>query len=216
MKILAALTFSLALSTGVAQAATISNGPPAGNVGYIGVPAAGAVQSVGQVFTAPITGIMTSFSITLNSGIGALVGAVGNWNGTAAFATGFGSDTTLYASAATPSTTGGPYTFSPNIAVTAGSIYVAFLTTFGVPGAAGRATLPRVALDSTGINYMVWNSGASPFGDSSWNYNANLGDLLFSANFEPVPAPVPVPASLPLLATLLSGLGFAAWRRNKA
>lgn len=208
------LAATLALGAALpAGAATISNGPANGNIGTFGN--APRTPTYGQVFTAPITGTLTSFTLSLNGGVGALVGAVGTWNGTAAYGAGFGSPTTLYNSGRVVATTAGPYTFAPNIAVTAGERYVAFLTTWGVAGATGFTSMPRVTVDTPGINYFVWNNGGSPFGDASWNYFANFGDVLFSATFTP-PATVPLPPAVLLLLAALAGLGALAKTRKKA
>jgi hypothetical protein len=208
---------SLLLATSLAlpaQAVTLTNVEqgPDGNVGTIGADPDYHMATYGQVFTAPVTGTLDSFTLFLNGQLGKLVGAVGTWNGTAAHGFGFGSPTTLYNSAEIPSTAGGAYTFTPNVAVTAGSLYVAFLTVFGVADAFGFTTMPRAANNNVpGINYFVWNNVDSPFEDTSWNYFFDAGDVKFEATFT---AAVPLPPALLLLLAGLAGLGLVAARRR--
>ncbi len=137
-------------------------------------------------------------------------GAVGTWNGTPGYGSGFGSPTTLYTSGAVNSSGGGAYTFTTSVSVTAGNLYVAFLSVFGL-NATGATSMP-LGTNLPGAGYFVWNNTSSPFGNSSWNYFFNAGDVLFSATF----APIPVPAALPLMLLALGGLGLVARRRKIA
>jgi hypothetical protein len=165
MKHLSSAVFALALAFAVpASATTLSNGPgSSGNIASFG--ADGASTTYGQVFTAPVTGTMTSFTMWLNGGVGEISGSVGTWNGTSGHGFDFGSPTNLFTSAATASGTGGGFTFSPNVSVTAGSLYVAFLSVFGL-NLFGSTSMPLSDTDTPGINYFVWNNNDSPFGDS--------------------------------------------------
>jgi hypothetical protein len=196
------------------QAVTLTNVPDGrdGDIGDIGVDPQIQTATYGQVFTAPVTGTLDSFTLFLNGQLGKLVGAVGTWNGTATHGFGFGSPSTLYTSPEVPSTQGGAYTFTPGVAVTQGSLYVAFLTVFGVADAFGFTTMPLALNDDVpGINYFVWNNVDSPFGNTSWNYFFNTGDVKFEATFT---AAVPLP---PALLLLLAGLaGLVAIRRRPA
>lgn len=111
MNALRALALAMAaLAAPMAGAATLSNTPTGGSISSFGWP---DTMTYGQVFVAPVTGTLDSFTLHLNGGVGDVIGAVGTWNGTASHGFGFGSDTTLYASAATPSGAGGPQTFAP-------------------------------------------------------------------------------------------------------
>ena len=82
-----------------ANAVILDNTPPSGSISSFGTP---DTLTYGEVFTAPITGTLTSFTLWLNGGVGALEGAVGTWNGTSTFGTGFGSPATLFTSAPSP------------------------------------------------------------------------------------------------------------------
>ena len=204
-------TFLVALmATAIAMpaaAVTISNTPTGGNISPFGAP---DTRTYGQVFTAPVTGTLTSFTLFLNGGVGALRGGVGTWNGTAAWGSGFGSPTNLYLSADVPSMMAGAYTFAPNVAVTAGSLYVAYLTAFNVAGANATTTMP-LGTAASGLNYFVWNNNSDPVGNGSWNYAFNTGNVQFSATF----AAIPEPQSW---AMLIAGFGLvgASMRRRKA
>ena len=212
MKLLHSLATFLVLAISALAAATpstattISNSATGGIVAAFGFPNS---QTYGQVFVAPVTGTMDSFTLYLNGGVGEVIGAVGTWNGGATYSEGFGSETTLFTSDPTSSGTGGPLTFMPGIGVTAGSIYVAFLTVFGLTDVVGATSMPTGdALEGGG--YFVWNNTSSPFGNSSWNYYFNGGNALFSASF----TAVPLPAGGLLLVSALFGMGLVARRRR--
>lgn len=209
-----ALALSLAVATATlfsaaANATTIANSPTGGSIGSFGSP---DTLTYGQVFEAPVTGTLTSFTLYLNGGVGELQGAVGTWNGTASHGFGFGSPNTLFTSGVINAVSGGAYTFSTSVSVTAGNLYVAFLSAYGL-SATGSTTMP-LGDDLPGASYFVWNNTTSPYGNASWNYFFNAGDAQFSATFVPS-APVPVPAALPLMLLALGGLGVAARRRHR-
>ena len=122
---------------------TVSTGPQEGDstVFPFGLPNS---ETYGEVFTAPVTGMLTSFTMPTifspfngypdsGGGVGDLRGAVGTWNGPSTIDLGYGSPTTLYLSGFTPSPGAGDYTFSPDVPVIAGHQYVAFLTVYGDP-----------------------------------------------------------------------------------
>jgi hypothetical protein len=210
MKILGMIVAgAIVLAAQAGLAATLSNNPTGGNVSTFGWPDS---QTYGQVFVAPVTGTLDSFTMHLGSSVGDIVGAVGTWNGPASHGFGFGSDTTLYQSAATASV-GGANTFTPGISVTAGNIYVAFLTVFGLNNTGQRTFMP-LGDGLAGGGYFVWNNADSPFGDGSWNYFFQAGSALFSANF--TPSQVPLPAGIVLLIGALGGLALVARRRDAA
>jgi hypothetical protein len=209
------LAAGLFLSVTSAQAVTITTG--SGSADSVGDFGAGETLTYGQVFTAPVTGTLDSFTLYLNNTVGGnLFGALGAWNGTGAFDLGLGVATLLYQSANVASTPGlSPYTFAPGASVTAGQQYVAFLSVFGT-NATTSTTMPLADDDSQpDIEYFVWNNTTDP-NNAAWNYFANYGDARFDATFtNGTISPVPVPAALPLLVTGLAGLGGLAARRKR-
>jgi hypothetical protein len=208
----ALVTASYLSMAAAASALTLSNGlATSGDIAPFGNP---DTKTYGQVFTAPVTGILTDFTLYLNDSVGGdLFGALGSWNGTAAYGFGFGVNSLLYTSANVTSTPGfSAYTFSPNISVTAGSLFVAYLSTFGT-NATTSTTMPLASNLVTDIDYFVWNNTSNP-NNGSWNYFFDTGSVLFTANFKPVSA-VPVPAALPLLLTGLGGIVTAARSRRR-
>lgn len=207
---------ALALLTGsmsAGAAVIISNNPTGRSISAFGWP---DTQTYGQVFTAPISGTLDSFTLWLNGGVGELFGGVGTWNGTLAHGLGFGSPINLYESAVVTSSGGGAYTFTPNISVTAGQLYVAYLSVFGVSGAYTVTTMPLGDNTDPYINYFVWNNSSfdnsDPRNNPSWNYFADFGEVQFSATFSPAPA-VPEPGTIALMGFGLAGL--ASVRRHK-
>ncbi len=209
MKYVFALMCCVVATPGLAGV-NIGNTPTGGTISAFGTPNS---QTYGQVFTAPITGKLTSFTLSLNGGVGALRGAVGTWNGTPSYSNGGGSPTTLFTSAPVTSSGATSYTFAPNASVTAGQLYVAYLSVFGVPGASGFTSMP-LGTSAPGLNYFVWNNTSNPSGNPSWNYFFNTGNAQFAASFDAV-APVPEPEAW---ASMVLGLGLAGWvaRRRKA
>ena len=199
------LTLLLAGCAAPGMAATIATTPD-GN--YIYPFGHGGSSTYGEVFTAPVTGVLTSFTLSLNGGVGALYGAVGTWNGTAAFDLGFGSPTTLYQSANVASSGAQDFTFAPGVAVTAGQRYVAYLSTYAVEGVTAFTSMPT-ASGAPGANYFVFNNDSDPRNNASWDYFASydgsFGDVAFTATFAPTAA-VPEPATW---ATMIGGTGAA-------
>jgi len=196
-------------SSSVHGAVILQNAPTGGSISTFGVPDS---QTYGQVFTAPISGTLTSFTLSLNSGVGALHGAVGQWNGTAAFGFGFGESNNLYTSSSVPSLTGGAYTFTPNISVVAGQQYVAYISVFGEGGATTTTSMP-LGTSVPGIDYFVWNNTSDPKNNPSWNYFNNFGNALFSATFAPA---VPEPSTFALFGSVIGlGLGGFLWNRRR-
>ena len=182
---------------------TISTGPEevSSSVFPFGLPNS---MTYGEVFTAPVTGMLTSFTMpTIYSpfngypdsggGVGDLRGAVGTWDGPSTIGLGYGSPTTLYLSGFTPSPGAGDYTFSPDVPVIAGQEYVVFLTVYGDPFAAGSAAMPTNSNTVPGIDYFVYNQTSNPFGNASWDYallpGLNVAD--FSLTFATQPVLVP-------------------------
>jgi hypothetical protein len=182
---------------------TISTGPEEGNssVFPFGLP---NNETYGEVFTAPVTGMLTSFTMPTifssfngypdsGGGVGDLRGAVGTWNGPSTIGLGYGSPTTLYLSGFTPSPGAGDYTFSPDVPVIAGHEYVVFLTVNGDPFAAGSAAMPTNNNTIPGIDYFVYNQTSNPFGNASWDYallpGLNVADFSLTFTTQPVLVP---------------------------
>jgi hypothetical protein len=200
----------LALS-GQAQAAitNIGNAPSGANVAEFGFPDS---QTYGQVFTAPVSDIMTSFTLRLGSGFkGNMVGVLGTWNGTAAWDEGFGSPSTLYTSLPTSVSGSGAFTFNPNVNVTVGKRYVAYITVFEQTGR-GNTNMPLGDDSDPWLDYFVWHNETSPYGNPSWNYFLDFGDAHFSATFGT--GVIPEPQSWVMLIAGFGLVGAAARRRR--
>ena len=232
MKLLAAGAAALAMTAGAmaAQAPTISNAPVSGSIGSFGFSDS---QTYGEVFTAPEDGPLTSFTMYLNGAIGGqLYGGIAEWNGTDAFGFGFGASNTLFESAAVNADHAGAYTFSPNVNVQAGKLYVAYLSVFGLSHDGQHSTSMPLGGDGVVVggcggacpeslpgdyfNYFVWNNesggGHGPH-EGSWNYFFNAGNARLDATFNG--GSVPEPATW---AMMIAGFGLAGatLRRRRA
>ena len=188
-------------STSAVAEVILSNAPTGGTLWPFG---RGNSLTYGQVFTAPISGTLDSFSLYLNGGVGALHAGVGLWNGTAVFDYGFGEASNLYTSSSVASLGAGPYTFAPGIGVIAGQQYVAYISVYGEAGASYSGVEMPLGTNVSGIDYLVWNNTSNPMNNPSWNYFFNAGDALFEASFSPVPEPS-------TYAMAVAGLACAAW-----
>jgi hypothetical protein len=200
-------TLCACLSTQSASAVTIGTGPANTSISGFG----GAGTTFGELFSAPITGTLSSFTLDLTSSNGNLMGGIGVWNGS-------GVSNILYTSPVTASAL--INTFATNISVVAGTGYVAFLSVDGVSGVSGTTSMPAISpAGSAFLNGFVWNDGrdgSRTYASSTWSgliFQDN--DVLFSATFnEPVSA-TPIPAALPLFASGLGGLGLFRWLKKR-
>jgi hypothetical protein len=98
------------------------------------------------------------------------------------------------------------YTFDPNVALTQGDEYIAFVTD------APNGT----SLGGTGTAEMETGSGGPGqfyYAYDGSFYNINVYDAAFTANFNAGSSPLPEPASLALLSAGVVGL--AAYRRRR-
>jgi hypothetical protein len=215
-----ACTFFFAADQGHATTATLDNSSDASGLsnGDIGGNGVGST-TYGEVFTAPISGTLTSFTLELNTGVGGqLFGGVASWNGTSTFGTGFGPTSILYTSSPVSSPQlplHQSYTFSPDVAVTAGGIYVAYISVAGL-NSPDLATMPNVTGSVPGIDYFVYNDSSSL--SAPWDYGLDLNSAVFVANFNSATiSATPLPAALPLFAGGMGVLGwFGARRQRKA
>lgn len=185
----------------------ISNSPNGSQLTLFGSP---DTKTYGQAFTAPVTGTLDSFTLWLFGGVGALHGAVGNWNGTPEFGFGFGESSNLYTSAGVASAGPGPCTFTPNVSVIAGNQYVAYLSVYGESGANSTTGMER-GTAAPYINYLVWNNLSDPKNNRNWNYFQDFGRFRFEAHFSAVPEPSTYAMAI---AGLACG-GFSVWRRRR-
>jgi hypothetical protein len=193
------------VSTSASADTVLSNVPDGFNVGSFGRP---DTTTYGEVFTAPTTAELTSFSLFLNStGAGNIIGGVGVWNGS-------GVSSVLYTSS--PVASALTNTFSPNVAVVAGQEYVAFLSVDGVAGPNGTANMPEgthvAGLDGFTFNNSECCGGSGTYANLSWSGTGAFSfEAEFSATFSPA---VPEPSTWAMLLLGFAGIGFMAYRRK--
>jgi hypothetical protein len=186
-----------------AGAQTFSNGPASGSIGSFGYSDS---QTYGEVFSAQATGNLSSFTMYLNGAIGGtLYGGIAEWNGGSSFGLGSGVSNILFESAQIAADHAGAYTFSPNVSLTSGNTYVAYLSAFGVDHSGQTSTSMPLGSGGNGFDYFVWQndefSGQGP-NDASWNYFGNFGNARLDLTFATGAVPEPVTWGL-----MLFGLG---------
>ena len=182
---LLAIFLSLAAGTNAKADVVLSNSPTFGTISVFGSP---DTTTYGEVFTAPTTGELTSFSLFLSSTIGNLIGGIGVWNGT-------GVSSVLYTSS--PLASSLTNTFSPDIQVVAGQRYVAFLSVDGVAGATGQTSMP-LGTATVGLDGFVYNNseccgGGGTYANQTWSGLGleSFDNVRFSATFSPAAVPGP-------------------------
>lgn len=207
----AALLFgALAASNPASAGVVVSNTGTGSSVATFG---RGGSFTYGQVFRAPVTGILTNFSFWLNSAITDLKAGVGTWNDAdLTFGFGQGSPTNLFLSSSFNGN--GQTTATPGVNVVAGQIYVAYLTVFGSVGDSSTTSF-QLGSANPDLGYFVWNNTTSPVGNPSWNYFFNTGNARFSAQFDSPQAGVPEPASWMMMLFGFFAVGAAMRSRRK-
>jgi hypothetical protein len=205
-KMLSIVLFLLIFSKSAFADVVLSNVSGGGGIGEVGTFGRPNTSTYGDVFTAPITSELTSFTLFLSSGVGNILGGVGSWNGS-------GVSSVVYTSA--PVTSSETNTFSPDIPVQAGQRYVAFISVDGIPGDSSSAEMQFAAQLVTGIDNFVFNNGGfeqDTFASSNWDGSANNDvPVLFSATFL---AAVPEPSTWAMMILGFLVVGFMAYRRK--
>lgn len=207
----AAVTCLAALSVAPASAATISNPTNTYAFPSLNSPGNGGGQqtySIGETFTAPITGTLTDFQFTISgSSLPQLYGAVYLWDGTKP-------TTQLWKSSLVPGTNG-LLDFTPTgVNLTQGLTYVALISTAGLNqsgnalvgtcltfGGCNSNSIPNLGQLVTGTTYadgVLWRSN-------------NAFDATFSVT---VTSAVPEPSTWAMLILGFAGVGYLAYRRR--
>jgi hypothetical protein len=211
----AALAWVAAVSVSPASADVISNPVNSYDFPYLGTGTGGQqTQYIGQTFTSPIAGQLTDFQFTLNSStVTSLYGAVYEW-------TGSGLGTMLWQSPTvsgigSQADGGGVFDFSPTgVNLLQGHTYVAFLSTFGIAGNSGQATVGACfnagcTTSDSNLGNLVY-ANVFPDGTTTWSNAFGIYDATFSATVSAVPEP----STWAMMILGFFGVGFLAYRRR--
>ncbi len=203
----------LATITTSAHALTLDSGSSTTAASPFGNP---DTQTYGQLFTTPTAGTLTNFELSLNGSVGGeLFGGIGIWDSAT-----HGVSSVVYQSGNLASAAGAfTYSFAPNLNLTVGTIYVAFLSVFGTD-AISQTTMPLVGYGGSGdpnlLSFVFHNAndGGVPGPNSGfWEGEFAAYDAQFKATI--APSAVPLPAALPLLVTGIGGLAAMSRRRKR-
>jgi len=170
-------------------------------------------QFVGETFTSPLNGLLTDFQFTLNtSSLNKVYGAVYAWDGS--------KPTSLLWQSQVISNPTGLLDFSPTgLSVNEGQKYVAFLSTYGIAGVSGGATLGS-CLSCTSVNPLLGTLAYANVYPSDppivWA-SPSWFDATFSVTFsqETSASPTPLPAALPLFAAGATAFGLFGLRNRR-
>jgi hypothetical protein len=212
----AALAWVAAVNVSPASADVISNPSNGYSFPYLGTGTGGQqTQYIGQTFTTPISGALTDFQFTLNSStITSLYGAVYEWTGSGLGAMLWQSPTV--SGIGSGANGAGVFDFSPTgVNLQDGHTYVAFLSTYGIAGNSGLATVGSCLSFSqcTSVDSHLGNLVAAnvfPDGTTTWS-NANFA---FDATFQATVSAVPEPSTWAMMILGFFGVGFLAYRRR--
>ncbi len=176
---------------------TLDNSPGVGESGcYFG----DCAHYAGEVFTAPVTGYVTSVTLwTTHDAEGTIGGGLGTWRKKDLPAdTIYTSPITLYTGPLSPAVAG-PHTFMPNAQVKAGKQYVAYLT-----GNVVRDTpLATSGVPTVGLDGQAEAQTGNPYWYHVDPKFPGSPDFQIAITF--VSAPIPEPASWTFM---LAGLGL--------
>jgi hypothetical protein len=111
-------------------------------------------------------------------------------------------------------TSSGITTVDPGLFLSGSGVYSTLELQFHIDPATGGAALASLAgLPNSPSGLIALLAGTSPHALGIFSV-PGFGSVQF--NIADAVATTPIPAALPLLASALGGLGFAAWRRRKA